>query len=254
MHSETSHSAWLYDALGWLDQNKTKLIVGVVVVAAVVLAYAVYRWNLQQEARQAHSELLSLELESEAETAAAPPAEFLDVVEQHPDTSAAPIAQLLAARQYYLEGNYAQTERTFQTFLNKYSNREELAPIAAIGLAACSEAQGRLEQAFSRYQQVISQYPEAYVVPQARFALARLLEDRGDLAEAVAKYSQLAEDESSLYWAGQARSRREQIFKEHPELKPAPAETSGEVSGSTETNLMPELTLPTNDSGSDSGS
>jgi tetratricopeptide (TPR) repeat protein len=88
-------------------------------------------------------------------------------------------------------------------------------------VAAALEAQGKLEEAASGYQNVVSRYPNAAVVSEAKLGLARIHELREQPEEAIKIYDELAGQTSATAWATQARQNRERVLAKHPELRPA---------------------------------
>lgn len=244
MQSGSSGSARLYDLLGWLEKNKTPVLAAIVILAAVILTIAIKRANEETGELEANRAFFGLSVESMAneDSEGASPRDFLQVAEQHSGTPAGSLSRLMAARGYFLEGNYDKAQETFSQFLTE-NPHHDLAPIAALGIAASLESKNLLQKALTEYRQVTTRYPEQPAAAQARFAIGRLQEALDKPEQAVAEYDQLAESEKSPYWAQQARTRREQLYKKFPELKPEEPAATPEASEESAT-TQPAETEP----------
>lgn len=137
---------------------------------------------------------------------------------------------LLAAEALFTEGKFTEATSQFERFTKEYPS-SPLCAGAALGIAACLEAQNKPAEALTAYQAVTTRYAESPVTAQARLAVGRLHELAKHPDQALRIYDELSKPTSTSAWAGEARQRREALLKAHPELVP--------------TNAVPALPTPT---------
>lgn len=216
MSSESIESTRGLEFLAWLEVNKTRLIVGVVVFAIVISAFFIHRWRVSEREQAASAALIRVQSAvSSAPDASRPAAEdYLRIASDHRNTKAGARAKLFAAEAYYHEGRYAESQEEFESFLDAHP-LSPLASTAAYGVAACLDAMGKRDEAFRAYQNVVSRYPNAPVASQAKLAMADLSLAESTAADALRLYDEL----QMTAWAEEAAWRREQLLVEHPELK-----------------------------------
>jgi tetratricopeptide (TPR) repeat protein len=137
---------------------------------------------------------------------------------------------LLAAGALFSDNQYAEALAQFRKFHDKYPN-SNLAPIAAIGIAACLESQDITQEAIKAYQDVIARFPNESVAGQAKLALGRLYEGNKQPAQALKVYEELTRQTARSVWSSEANERREQLLLQHPELAPTnvPSTTLGSL-------------------------
>jgi tetratricopeptide (TPR) repeat protein len=210
-------------ALVWLEIHWRKLLAWFALFLVVVAA--VYLWRHFQAEREAaaNAALLSLrssEMESDSIAVAAGPGDFLKVAEQYAGTTAEVRARLLAAGLLYQEGRYADAQSQFEQVLSGAGGNPLVAQ-AAFGVAACLDGLDRVDEAASRYQEVIQRFSTESVAGQAKLALARLEESRGQAAAALRLYDELLRDRDEGPFAQQAGQQRDLLVRRHPELAPA---------------------------------
>jgi len=181
-----------YDLLAWFELNKKK--VGIVAGILVVVGFAIgtIRYLKQQKEEKASAELLTLKPTLTLQTNVPPPqaSAFMKVAEEYSGTSAAERARIFAATTLFDDGKYADAEREFTAFIDKYPESPWAAE-AAYGIAASREAQNKLDQAQSSYQSVVTSYPSSWVVDQAKLSQARVYELRKQPEQALRIYNEL---------------------------------------------------------------
>lgn len=209
--------------LVWLEIHWRKLLGGFVVFLVVVGAIFLWRHFRAEREAAANAALLSLrssEMESDSTTVAAGPGDFLKVAEEFSGTTAEVRARLLAAGLLFQEGRYADAQSQFEQVLSR-AGGHPLVSQAAFGVAACLDGLDRVDQAASRYQEVIQRFPNESVAGQAKLALARLEESRGQAAAALRLYDELLRDRDQGPFSQQAGQQRDVLLRRHPELAPA---------------------------------
>ncbi|HEV8541587.1 MAG TPA: tetratricopeptide repeat protein [Verrucomicrobiae bacterium] len=235
----------IYDLLAWLEVNKTK--VGIIATVLVVLGFAIaaFRYFKDQKEGNASAELLALKPTLTPQTNAPPPqpSAFLKISEQFPGTSAAERAQIFAATTLFDQGKYADAEREFNAFSTKYPESPWAAQ-AAYGVGASREAQNKLDQAQSTYQNVITAYANSWVVDQARLSLARVYELRKQPEQALRLYNELLMPRpGALPGEGGNRDafeRKEALLRAYPNLN------TNLVAAASRPVTLPQTTAQTN--------
>ncbi|HTB85860.1 MAG TPA: tetratricopeptide repeat protein [Candidatus Sulfotelmatobacter sp.] len=174
----------------WLEANKNRLIIAVVVVVG---AYGVYCYSNSQKAQKeisAGEALTQLLMTPPAGVNAADA--LSQLAARYPGTAAAQRAQLQSAATLFGGGHYPEAQAAFQKFLDSNSSGGPLAAIAQMGVAASLEAQNKLDDAATAYQKVSTTYANQGAALPALCALGRIAEEQGHLTEALGNYQAAA--------------------------------------------------------------
>jgi predicted negative regulator of RcsB-dependent stress response len=209
----------MVEFVAWLELNKKRVLFGVIVLAILIFAFAIYRWNRGQAEIAANAALLALENHAGRGQAAKDPAAqaYLQVAASHQGTSAGAQARLLGAEALFKEGKYSEAKSQFEVFVREHGDNPFL-PTAALGIAASLDSQDKTNEALLSYQNVVSSYPNSAVAGQAKLAIARLHEARNEPAPALRIYDELARPNTPTSWSSEAGRRREDLLSRHPEL------------------------------------
>ena len=219
MNSDATASTRMVEVVAWLEVNRKRVLIGVILLAVLISVLSIYRWNRGQAEIAANAALLELENQTGRGQAAREPGAqaFLQVAASHPGTSAGAQASLFAAEAMFKEGKYAEAKAQFEVFLRDYGDNPFL-PTAALGIAASLDSQDKTNEALVAYQNVASGYPNSAVAGQAKLAIARLYEARNEPAQALKIYDELARPTAPTGWSSEAGKRREDLLSRHPEL------------------------------------
>src|SRR2546430_11428638 len=177
MSSQATGSTRMIDFLAWVEVNKTRLVIGVAVVAVVIAACVIYQWRHNEAEAEASAALLKVERPG-VRSDDAPEADaqaFLQVATAHPGTSAGGRALLFAAAALFRENKYAEAKTQFESFLRD-DPEDPFTPIAAFGAAACLDALDKTNEALVAYQDVVNRFAGSVPAAQAKLGLARLYE------------------------------------------------------------------------------
>lgn len=206
--------AWI-KLLTWVEVNRQRLLVALVVIVAAVATWYFLGLARERSETAASGQLLALG----TRTAETPPpaADFLKLAEQAGRTRAGKHARLLAAERLFGEGRYAEAQAEFDRAL-AISPDGLLAPQAAFGIAASLDAQDKLTEAEAKYREITVRFPEDAVARGARLALARIFESKQQPGQAVKLYDELIREPQPGIYSMEARARRETLVREHPEL------------------------------------
>lgn len=219
----TPEGAGMIEALAWLEVNKKRLAVGAVVLLVVGFGVYLYNYFDEQKEVKASADLIALKpaLTGSTNEAPVPASAYLKVAEQHPGTTAAERALILAAGAYFTEGKYGEAQAQFDRLLREHPSSKWAAD-ASYGIAASLESQGKRDEALTAYQRVPTAYPNSSVVNEARLAMARIFEAKNQPAEALKQYDDITRGGMMTMRSQDAMMRRSQLVKQHPELeKPA---------------------------------
>ena len=192
-----------------LEQNKKRLIYAAIAVAVVSSAWYVYDYFQAQKELRAGDALVSLNKAPEAGGKPVSPeaSAYLKVAGDYPGTSAAEHALLLAAGALFTENKFKEASAKFEEFTTKYAEHGDspLLAAAALGRAACLDAQKETDKAREAYK-------------QAKLASAFLYEVKKPPEQALKLYNELAPLDKPNVWTREVESRREQLLIKNPQL------------------------------------
>ena len=203
----------------YLEHKKETTVAG---VAILVIGLGVGFYFYQQNARvtSAGEALSQAYFESEVMGAKSPsvPGLFLKVAEEHPATPAAGYARLLAGGRLYMDGNYPEAQKEFESCIGNPDGR--LSEQAMLGVATCLEASGQTNEAMNAYKRLADRSPDVPTL-QAKFALGRMFEAQGKLDQAKTIYDEVGRAGGNSTVAEEAGLRMHEIIREHPEMAPS---------------------------------
>jgi predicted negative regulator of RcsB-dependent stress response len=205
----------------WFEANRKRLIlVGVAALVIFFIWFFISSQRQQKElaAGQAYTKLqLSLPPNPTVQQVADA---YLKIANDYAGTVAAQRAQLQAAALYFSAGRYADAQALFQKSLAS-AGGSPLAAGARMGVAACLEAQGKLDAAAAEYHAVATSNPEAVEAIASKFAQGRVLELQGKLNEASAYYQEVTRAPLAGSMAQEAAQRLALIQTKIAATKPA---------------------------------
>ena len=158
-------------------QNFIAGLVGIVVVIMGVNYFIQTQEQSQTEAAALLGDMLIAEQAGQKE-------EAIRTGEQLQTTFAGTVASaqatVLLGNLHFNSGNYAEAERHFQKYLANYEPVDVLTLAASNGLAACLEAQGQVEQAALRYEEIAARNKGLASAGQAMMKAAWCYKQLGD--------------------------------------------------------------------------
>lgn len=143
------------------------------------------------------------------------------IITQYPNTSAAPLARLQAAKALCDAGDYAGALSAYTDFLTKYP-KHPLKEMAELGKIQCREAMGQLPEALSAYSAHIAAYPDSFLLPLALFGKARCLEQLKRYGEARVVYEDFLAAHPKTPWKADVEDNLRQLDRETRKSTPAP--------------------------------
>src|SRR5208283_4732552 len=149
---ENDPTVALYDFYGWLHTNRKRVVAGAIVVVVVAGIVGVVMWNSNEKEAGANQALFAVPsvLDQTPPGDASSAKALLAISQDNSGTSAGTAAQLLAARELFLGGKYAEAQQEFSKFVASHSGHP-LLPQANVGIAASLEAQGKISDAMQQY-------------------------------------------------------------------------------------------------------
>lgn len=235
----SEESSFGIELLTWLEVNKKRLIIAGIVAFGIWFAFTVYIHIERQREETASAELSALRGPIGYPMNYGIPAQkYFEIAEKYSGTDAAPRALLLGASALFQEGKYAEAQANFQKFLDKYQGHI-LSGQAALGIAACLEAQDKENEALTKYQEVSARYStEPAVALPAKLSFARLSEKQGKLEQAYNTYNELARTDAFTSWGQEAMMRLHELEKKHPDLAKAKQQQIQQSMQTTLTNIV----------------
>ncbi|HOC54959.1 MAG TPA: tetratricopeptide repeat protein [Verrucomicrobiota bacterium] len=209
-----SHKLW-----AWFEANKKPAIVGtvVVLVAALIIAFVLYRRNATEVAASEALSKVPMSQVSAGGSSGITADAYLKVASTYPKSSAAARAVLQAGGILFAEGKYPEAKAQFERFRREYASSPFLGQ-ALLGIASCLNAQGQTNEAMTAYKELIDRRPGDSTLSQARFALARLHEAQNEPEKARNLYEEVERTDAYGSLGDEARMRLEDLKRNYPAL------------------------------------
>jgi predicted negative regulator of RcsB-dependent stress response len=222
---ETDPTVALYDFYGWLHTNRKRVLAGAVVVAVIAAIVGFVMWSNSQKEASADQALLAAPSILGVAAPGDPSAvkALLTVSQDYSGTSAGAAAQMLAARELYLGGKYAEAQEEFTKFIAAHPGHPLVAQ-ANVGIAACLEARDKIPDAVQQYKKITSLYSTSpNIIIPIKLTLGRLSEADNKPDQAVQNYKDLVMlQDPNDPWVAEASERLRLLVAKHPELNPFP--------------------------------
>lgn len=182
----------IQDIILWL--KKYGLFTGIAAAIALMIAVSVvvYMNNRQRAVEQAGAMLLDQ-------------AQLEIILNQYPDTPAAPIAMLALASGHYHSGDFEVAEKIYSDFISGNPDHTMRA-VAELGVINCLAAKGLSSDAVSRFDDFVESHPDHFLLPQAVLGKADCLRQMGRLLDAKAVYEEFITEFPESVWVGPARA------------------------------------------------
>jgi predicted negative regulator of RcsB-dependent stress response len=209
-------TVFLYKLWPWIEANRNRLIGGAAALLVAVLFITYFSYRSGQQEIAAGEALTKLAVIPGGPTAEA----YLKVAAEHPGTVAGQRALLQGATKLYDAGRYTDAQAQFQKFLDAHPDNQ-FSSRAALGVAACLDAQGKPE-AVAAYQRVIGSSSDTAIVVAAKLALGRIKEAQGKLDDALIFYQDAARLGAGTSMGSDAAQRLAELRSKLP----APAPTT----------------------------
>ncbi len=209
MDTQSTNSMDIYGLVAWAKENQKRLTIGGAIVVVIGLIVGIYFWHNNYQADSANAALDRITGND--------PAQYMEMANLYPDTTAAARALLIAGQLQFEAGKYDVAQGTFQRFLAEHHDYP-LASQAAVGIAACLEAQGKTAEAAAKYEEISRRPPDSTTI-QAQAALARLYTAQGKYEPALRQYAALLQNGGNDSWINEAKVEVQDLLTKHPELR-----------------------------------
>jgi tetratricopeptide (TPR) repeat protein len=219
MDKEANNGGDIFALVAWADAHRKQLIWTVSVVAGLGLVVGLYFMYKNNREDAANAALFAQQLPVPGKpVTAAQAAPFAQVAEEYPDTSAGARAMLLAGGIYFEGDEFEQSRQMFQRLLATHSEYP-LANLAALGVAVSLEAEGKLPEAATRYEEIAHRVPPDSTWPQAQSALARIYTEQNHPERAFEVYRQILEARNNDSWTMEAEPQLRELLDKYPALR-----------------------------------
>ncbi|MGD1085331.1 MAG: tetratricopeptide repeat protein [Verrucomicrobiota bacterium] len=216
MEAETTIA--IYKFVTWLRANQKRVIAGAIVAAIIAAIVGFCVAHKRERETDANQMLLALPLGLNPSNAPNP-GDLLNISREYPGTAAGADAQLLAARELFLESKFKDAEQAFSKFISDNPGHP-LIPQAQVGVAASLESEGKIPEAMTKYKEIAAVYSsQPNISLPVKLTLGRLNEDQREFKAAVAFYEGLLDrNDPRDPWVAEARERLVLLLAKHPEL------------------------------------
>lgn len=179
------------EVLDFLRENGTSILIGVGLAVVIFLGYSAFRNYRRSQEITASSQLFNSRAAEQ----------FQQLASQYTGTSAAPLAQLALAGQYFDEGQYELAQNAFTEFLQRHPGHA-FETTAVLGNVQCLEALERYDEARAGYEAFLKDHPKHYLEVTALLGQGRCLEQLGRLEDARALYEDYQTANPEGRWEG----------------------------------------------------
>ena len=164
----------------YVQENAQNFIVGLVGIVLIIMGINYFIQTQEQSQTEAAALLGDMLIAEQA----GQKDEAIRIGEQlqmtYAGTIAAAQATVFLGNLQFNNGNYAESERHFQNYLENYELVDVLTIAASNGLAACLEAQGQVEQAAQHYEKIAASHRGLAAAGQAMMKAAWCYAQLGD--------------------------------------------------------------------------
>jgi TolA-binding protein len=225
---------YFFKSWAWIEANAKQVVIGAGILAVAVGVASYYFWQQNQTEITAGQALTQLLLSTPPNADASQLVNgYLKIAADYSGTQTGGRALILGASTLFESGNYTEAQVQFQKYLDLHP-ADTFSAQAALGLAACLDAEGKTDPAAAAYQRVISGFSDPNAVAAARFALAKINEQQGKLAAAESLYETVARNNPNTPLGSEATFRAIQLSAKLP-----PATASGTPPASFDLNTKP---------------
>ncbi len=220
MQTQDASAEIIFKFWPWLEAHRNRLITGVVVLALLILVWMFVSSQRQQNIIAAGQAYTTFQLNQPQNPTMKSVADgYMQIATKYSGTLASQRAQLQAGAILFNGASYADAQKVFENF----TETEKSSPLlvyAQLGIAACLEAQQKLDEAFAAYRTVASSSSGSIEALTAKFSQARILEAQGKPAEALSLYQEVARSQLAGSLASEAGQRIAAIQSKLPAAKP----------------------------------
>jgi tetratricopeptide (TPR) repeat protein len=211
----------------WIVVNRMRLLYVGIAALVLIVAVSVFIQFQSNKEVAASQELSDIRVPFNPATPPPPDAaqKLLDFANRHKGTKAAARALHLSGGLLFVDKDYARALERFNALIQNYPESPWV-PDANLGIAACLEAQGKIDDALKKYEDIRKRHASATIIDDVKLSLARLYE-KSNPTESWRLYEELLNADRNSGMAQEAGLRQEELVKRNPELaslrQPPPA-------------------------------
>ena len=142
-----------FKATEYVQKNQTPFIIGIVGIVVIFAAIMFFRWSGERKRTESAALLSRAEMIGGMGQMEQYTATLTMLADDYSGTTAAKIASLRLANDYFTQKQYDNALKYFTVLSDKYSDDKMVATSAAAGKAACYELKSDYAQAGKYYQQ-----------------------------------------------------------------------------------------------------
>ena len=192
MQAQDVATDYFFKSWAWIEANAKQVVMGAGILAVAIGVASYYFWQQNQNEIAAGQALTQMLVSPPPNSDAGQIADaYLKIAADYSGTQTGGRALMLGATTLFESGKYPEAQAQFQKYLDQHA-ADTFSAQAALGLAACLDAQGKTDAAANAYRRVISGFSDPNAVDASKFALAKINEQQGKFADAESLYETVA--------------------------------------------------------------
>jgi tetratricopeptide (TPR) repeat protein len=218
MQSQDATAVYLFKLWPWIEENKKRIVIIAAAIMAAILVFYFVSSQREQKEIDAGKALTEAAIGNSGGQLADG---YLKINADYPATLAGQRALLQAASAFFAAGRYPDAQAQFQKFLDAHPD-SAFSGQASLGVAASLDAQGKSDLALGAYQQAISS-SDAMAGSIAKLATARIYETQGKVNDAFTLYEEVARANPNSALGSEAAMRAMELKTKSPSVPPSTA-------------------------------
>ena len=204
---------WLVSAVDYIRDHRNLFIVCVLVVVGGIVGLRTFIDSQEQKKRDAAALFGDILIAEQGGQNVEAAEKAIHLVKNYAGSPAAGQATIFLANLRYTEGGYKEAEELYRSYLGSAEGEknEILNHAAEMGLIACSEVNGNLEQVAVEYEGLGLKYAGQSLGALSLMSAVRCYKQLGDLGRAKTILERLKNEYPNLPIAQQARAMLEML-------------------------------------------
>jgi predicted negative regulator of RcsB-dependent stress response len=170
---EDAFVTWSLKASGFIKENSTKVIAGVVLAVIIAVGFMYVTSSRKGAEEDASRQLLAGILQQRQANYSGAAAAYEDVLSRFSGTPSGKLALLYLGHAKYELGDYDAAAESYEKYLRKEKTDKLTMSQAKRGLAACKENTGKFDEAAELYEQTAHTLDQGSAAPEDLMAAAR---------------------------------------------------------------------------------
>ncbi len=170
---EDAFVTFAFRAADFIEEHKSKMILGVVLVALAIAGGAFIVSSRRSGNEEAREQLLAGVIQQRYGSYSGAAAAFEDVLARHRGTASGKLANLYLGHVRYEMGDFEAALEAYREYLRREKSDRLTVGQAKRGIAACLENTGKYEEAAELYEEVARSYDRGNVAAEDLMFAAR---------------------------------------------------------------------------------